>query len=54
MNENRLKINAQKTELIFLGSRQLKKCETTDIKVTDKKWKEQRLPNTWVHGWMRT
>ena len=38
MNENRLKMNVQKTELIFLGSRQqFKKCETSDIKVIDEK-----------------
>ena len=36
MKENRLKMNVQKTKLIFLGSRQqLKKCETSDIKVID-------------------
>ena len=38
MNENRLKMNAQKTELIFLGCRQqLKKCKTSDIKEIDEK-----------------
>ena len=38
MNENRLKMNVQKTELMFLGSKQqLNKCETTDIRVTDDK-----------------
>ena len=37
MNENRLKMNVQKTELIFLGSKQLKKCETSSIKVIDEK-----------------
>ena len=31
-------MNAQKTELMFLGSRQqLKKCETTDIRVINDK-----------------
>ena len=31
-------MNAQKTELMFMGSKQqLKKCETMDIRVTDHK-----------------
>ena len=38
MNENRLKMNVQKTELMFLGSKQqLNTCETTDIRVIDDK-----------------
>ena len=44
MNENRLKMNAQKTELMFLGSKlQLKKCETTDINIIDDKVKRTKV-----------
>ena len=44
MNENRLKMNLQKTELIFLGSKQqLKKCETSDIRVIDDKVERSKV-----------
>ena len=44
MNENRLKMNVQKTKLIFLGSRQqLKKCETSGIKVIDEKVERTKI-----------
>ena len=36
MNENRLKMNAQKMELMLMGSRQqLMKCDTISISVID-------------------
>ena len=44
MNENRLKMNVQKTELMFLGSeQQLKKCETSDIRVINDKVEKSKV-----------
>ena len=52
MNENRLKMNAQKTELIFLGSRQqLKKCETSGIKVIDEKVERTKVTK-YLGSWL--
>ena len=52
MSENRLKMNAQKTELIFLGSRQqLKKCVTSNINVIDDKVERTKVTKylgTWL------
>ena len=52
MNKNRLKMNAQKTEFIFLGSKQqLKKCETSDIRVIDEtveKSKVTKYQGSWL------
>ena len=52
MNENRLKINVQKTELIFLGSKQqLKKCETSDIRVIDHKVERSKVTK-YLGSWL--
>ena len=52
MNENRLKMNVQKTELIFLGSKQqLKKCETSDIKVADEKVERTKVTK-YLGSWL--
>ena len=52
MNKNRLKMNAQKMELMFLGSKQqLKKCETTDIRVTDGKVERTKVTK-YLGSWL--
>ena len=52
MNENSLKMNAQKTELMFLGGKQqLKKCETTDIRVTDDKVERTKVTK-YLGSWL--
>ena len=52
MNENRLKMNAQKTKLIFLGSRQqLQKCETSGIKVIDEKVERTKVTK-YLGSWL--
>ena len=52
MNENRLKMNVQKTELIFLGSKQqLKKCETSDIRVIDDKVERSKVTK-YLGSWL--
>ena len=52
MKENRLKINVQKTELIFLGSKQkLKKCETSQIKVIDEKLERSNVTK-YLGSWL--
>ena len=55
MNENRLKMNGQKTELMLLGSiQQCMKCDTIGINVTDDKVVKNKVTKIWVHGWMKT
>ena len=52
MNENRLKMNAQKMELMFLVSRhQLKKCETIDICLTHDKV-ERTMVTKYLGSWL--
>ena len=52
MNENRLKMNVQKTELMVLGSKQkLKKCETSDIRVINDKVERSKITK-YLGAWL--
>ena len=52
MNENRLKLNEQKMELMILGSRQqLKKCETIHISVIDDKVERTKVTK-YLGSWL--
>ena len=52
MNKNRLKMNAWKTELIFLGSKQqVKKCETSGIRVIDDKVERTKITK-YLGSWL--
>ena len=52
MNENRLKMNVQKTELMFLGSKQpLKKCEPSDIRVINDKVERSKVTR-YLGSWL--
>ena len=52
MNGNRLKRNAEKIELMFLGSKQqLKNCETTDIRIIDNKVERTKVTK-YLGSWL--
>ena len=52
MNENRLKMNVQKMGLMFLGSKQqVKKCESSDIRVTDDKVERPKVTK-YLGSWL--
>ena len=52
MNENRLKMNVQKTESMSLGSKQqLKKCEPSDIRVINDKVERSKVTK-YLGSWL--